>query len=425
MSHVNKEDYHIEVTVGIRESILGYFSHSRGALQRFEEYAKCHREIDFLKMRRFFHTTYKTLNEIDSDFMAQKLTLLHDNVEMMAKVYDDFSSKSRMRLHSYEVIFLQQQENYVLYEGMLIRNVDELTTLRDQAERYKAIVNEQKDKLKHMSRFSGEYDKKSEDLKRLKRQENATIVRLGFKVEENAVMAETLKVFRETYEEQFLLMFDKYTKDLRPELLSILNAMAFELDMEMWLKASDSNKIRNHFKNSYADEVVSSKTYLRYYLKGLDQNKLNDEQKELQHLLEYLNQMTPTHCVLYMPSASDLHRFQSVLEADKSGFVIHAYTDAKIALSQAFKTRINILVLDLDIEENVLENFLSLYRKNSKPLIDKARIMLISSEVNDATIARAQMLGVDSLIERAVEPYEIIETVYDLLKIDNAQEDKV
>jgi len=419
MDHLSRDDYSIELTVGIRESILNHFSHARSALKRYEEYSKCHREIDFLKMRRFFHTTYKTLNEIDSDFMAQKLTILHDNVEMMAKIYDDFSAKSRMAMHAYEAIFLQQQEGYVLYEGKLLRNGDELTTLRDQAERYKISVNELKEKIKGMSRFSSDYHKKNEDLKRLKRQENATIVRLGFMVEENSVMAEVLKSFRETYEEQFLLMYERYTKDLRPELLSILNALAFEFDVEMWHKANDSTKIRNHFKNSYAGEVVSSKTYLTYYLKGLDQNKLGDEQKELKALLEYLNQMTPTHCILYMPVAEDLHRFESALEADKSGFVIHGYTDAKIALSQAFKNRINLLVLDLESPGNVLENFLSLYRKNSKHLTQKAKIMLVSSEVNEKTIAKAEMLGADSLMEKEVAPIEIIETVYDLLKVKN------
>ena len=419
MDHLSRDDYYIELTVGIRESILNHFSHARSALKRYEEYSKCHREIDFLKMRRFFHTTYKTLNEIDSDFMAQKLTILHDNVEMMAKIYDDFSVKSKMATHAYEAIFLQQQEGYVLYEGKLVRNGDELTTLRDQAERYKISVKDLKEKLKEMSRFSSDYHKKSEDLKRLKRQENATIVRLGFMVEENSVMAEALKSFREMYEDQFLLMFEKYTKDLRPELLSILNALAFEFDVEMWLKANDSTKIRNHFKNSYAGEVVSSKTYLTYYLKGLDQNKLGDEQKELKALLEYLNQMTPTHCILYMPVEEDLHRFQSALEADKSGFVMQGYTDAKVALGQAFKNRINLLILDLESPGNVLENFLSLYRKNSKHMAQKAKIMLVSSEVNEKSIAKAEMLGADSLMEREVSPIEIIETVYDLLKVKN------
>jgi len=419
MTHVNRDDYHIELTVGIRESILNYFSHARKALQRFEEYSKSHRELDFVRMRRFLNTTYKTLNEIDSDLMAQKLTVLHDNLEKMVKIYDDFSSKSTQGLHSYEVIFLQQQDGYTLYEGMLARNADELTTVRDQAERYKVIVSEQKEKLKNSSRFTSGHDKREEDLKRLKRQENAAIVRLGFMLEENSVLSDVLKSFKETYEDQFLLMFSKYTQDLRPELLSIVNAMAFEFDIEMWIKANKSTKIRNHFKNSYADEVVSSKTYLSYYLKGLDHNKLSDEQKDLKILLEYLNQMTPTYCVLYLPDASDLEKFQSALQADNSGFVIHGYTDAKVALSQVFKTRINILILDLESPGNVLENFLSLYRKNSKESTIKAKIMLISNEVNDATIKKAQMLGADSLIERAVDPIEIIETVYDLIKIDN------
>ena len=417
MAHLNKSDYVITLTVTMRESILGYFSHARKALQTFEAYTKRHRELDFMRMRRFLRTTFKTLQEVDTEFMAEKLSTLHHNVDNMALIYDDFVTKSNTAMHSYEVIFLQRQEHFSQFETLLEHNAGEISYLREQTERFKESVAEEKNRLKKTPGFLRD-DAKEEALKRLKRKENAAIVRLGEIIEENIILSEVLREFRETYEEQFVLMFNKYTQNLRPELLSILNAMAFEFDVEMWIKANESEIIRSYFKNAYAGDVISSKTYLSYYLKGLDHNKLNEEHKQLQKLLEYLNETTPIHCVMYMPSEEDLERFELALNADDSGFVMHCYTDAKIDLSQAFKTRIDVLILDLESQENILENFLSLYQKNSQHLNRKAKIMLVTSVLNDASIAKAEMLGADSIIDRGVDAFEIIDTVYDLLKVD-------
>jgi hypothetical protein len=419
MGHLNKSDYSITLSLGIKESILEYFSYARSALGAFQNYSKRHREIDFLKMRRFLNTTYKTMNEIDSDFMADRLSKLHKNVQTMAKIYDDFLNKSRGSAHSFETIFLQRQEDYVKYEALLTHNADEITVLREQADQFKKSVAEAKDRLKRSPKFLSHYSEKEENLKRLKRRENAVIVRLGHIIEENLIISELIRDFRDFYEDEFIVMFGKYTQNLKPELLSILNAMAFEFDVELWLKARESAVIQNYFKNAYAGDVISSKTYLTYYLKSLDPNKLNEEHKELQKLLDYLNETTPLHCVLYMPAAEDLERFSSALDADNNGIVIHGFSSAKVALEEAFKTRIDILILDLESQGDILENFLELYHKHSMKLKKQAKIVLIATEVNELAINRAEKLGADSLIEREVDTVEIIDIVYDLIKIEN------
>lgn len=417
MAHLDRQEYEITLTIGIKESIFEYFSHARSALAAFAKYSRRHRELDFTKMRRFLHTTYKTMNEVDPDFMAIKLTKLYKNVETMSHIYDDFSTKSRGGLHSYERIFLQRQGDFTRFESLIKNNADEVTALRSQTEHFKELVAQEKDKLKGSPKFLSTRESRQENLKRLKRRENAAIVRLGYIMEENTILSEEIHSFRQRYEEEFMLAFNEYTKDLRPELLSVLNAMAFEFDVELWVKANDSTLIRNHFKNAYVGEVISSKTYLSYYLKSLDDTKLSSEHKELKELLDYLNNSTPTQCVLYMPAAHDLERFTSALNADDSGFVVQGFSDAKVALEQAFKTRIDILFLDLEAPIEVLENFLSLYRKNSKKRKKKAKIVLVSTDVDERIIRQAEKLEADSLVEREVDTVEIIDIVYDLLKI--------
>ena len=423
MGQLEQEDYEIKVTMTIQASILQYFSQAQSVLKIFDKYLNRHRELDFLKMRRFLHTTYNSLCEVDHNFKSKRMMKLYENMENVAKTYDDFATKCNIGVRSYHVVFLQQQERYALFETLLQHNLDEIAFLREQATGFKKSVQRDKEDLEKLSKQSSLYDQKESEFKLLKRRENSVLVRMGEVKEQNEILTEVLTDFRETYQTQFLLMYEKYTQNIKPKLLSILNAMAFEFDVEIWLQANNSDVIKSFFQTAETNETINSKTYLTYYLKGLDKSKMRTEHKELQKLLDYLNVATPIFCVIYMPIQEDLDLLVSTLEADDNGLVIHGYTDAKVALTQAFKTRIDILILDLEADESVLESFLSLYQRNSKQLEIKAKIMLVCNKVNKHTINKAELLGADSLIDKTENAYEIIDTVYDLLKVDNTETD--
>lgn len=419
MGQLEQEDYEIKVTMTIQASILQYFSQAQNVLKVFDKYLNRHRELDFLKMRRFLHTTYNSLSEVDHHFKSKRIIKLYENMENVSKVYDDFATKCITGVRSYHVVFLQQQDRYALFETLLQHNLDEIAFLREQATGFKKSVQRDKEALEKTPKHSTLYDQKESEFKLLKRRENSVIVRIGEVKEQNEILTEVLTDFRETYQTQFLLMYEKFTQSIQPKLLSILNAMAFEFDVEIWLQANTSDIIKSFFQTAENHEMINSKTYLSYYLKGFDKSKMRTEQKELQKLLDYLNVATPIYCAIYMPIQEDLDHLVSTLQADDNGLVIHGYTDAKVALTQAFKTRIDILILDLEADESILESFLSLYQRNSKQLEIEAKIMLACSKVDEQTINKAELLGADSLIDKTEDAYEIIDTVYDLLKVDN------
>ena len=418
MGQLEQEDYEIKVTMTIESSISRYFTPSYTVLKNFDKYLNRHRELHFVKMRRFLHTTFNSLSEIDPHFKSTQIVRLYDNMKKVAKVYDDFALKRRMGIRAYHVVFLQQQERYAMLENLLKHNLSEIDILREQTLGFKKNVKKRKDELQSAPEKSTLYHEKSSELKDLKRRENSTIMRMNEVAEQNEIITHVLRDFRDTYEDQFLLMYKKYTQGIQPKLFSILNAMAFEFDVEIWLQASQSTLIKNYFKSAYTNDVINSKTYLTYYLKGLDKSKLTEENQDLQELLDYLTESTPINCVIYMPQEEDLKTFQTTLEADDNGIEIHGYTDAKIALTQAFKMRIDILLIDLETDSMILENFLSLYQKNAKKLQKKAKVMFVCSEATDYVIAKAELLGADSLIEKGENPYEIIDALYDLLKVE-------
>ena len=416
MAKVRAEDFPLTLTMNVEDTIASYFSYAQDALQNYEEYRTRKRQLDYLKMRRFLQTAYKTLTEIDPEFMAYKLIRLHEHLEAMARIYDDFDQKSRVGIHSFEIIFLRRQQGYSSYEQRLQSNADEITYLRGQTERFKETVAEQKERLEKSSKLTGEYERQEQELKRLKRRENSAIVRLGQLVEENLVLSEVLRRFKARYEEAFVSGFAKFIDRTRPELLAILNAMAYEFDIEMWHKAKESAIIRNHFKNSYAGEVVSAKAYLSYYLKNLDHNKLNKEHQALQALLEELEQTHDEKVLIYMQEIEDKERFETAIEADSRGFDIFGYIDAKKALATALKEDISVIFLDQNIQKNILESFLKTYKEHTLPAKQAAKLVMVCDEINERALALASHCKADSLIEREIDPVEIIDTIYDVLE---------
>ncbi len=418
MGQLEKEDYEIKVTTTIESSISKYFNNEFAIIKNFDRYLNRHRELDFKRMRRFLITTFNSLGEIDPHFKSQHIVKLFENMAKIAKIYDDFDTKCSLGSHSYHVVFLQQQERYAIFESLLRHNLDEIKILRDKALGFKEKVKMRKSELESIALSSQNYQTKEDEFKELKRRENSTLMRMKEVNEQNEIISHVLGDFRDTYEQQFQIMYDKYIQSIKPKLFSILNAMAFELDIEMWVEASNSTIIKNYFKNAYSSDIINAKSYLTAYLKVLDKSKLSEDHQELQKLLDYLNETTPINCVIYMPHEEDLNHFCKTLEADDNGIIIHGYTDAKIALTQAFKTRVDILIIDLETNGLILENFLSLYQKNSKKLQKSAKIMFVSSHIDDQVIMKAEMLGADSLVEKDEDAYEIIDTFYNLLKVE-------
>ena len=161
--------------------------------------------------------------------------------------------------------------------------------------------------------------------------------------------------------------------------------------------------------------------YLEYFLKNLDPQKMNQEYKDLQKLLDHLSETNPINVVMYLPDITDLKVFKTALESDKSGFEVYGFTDAKVALTSAFKQRIHILVIDLDIQHNILENFITTYQKTMIRIKKEPKVIGITSRINDETVSLANSLDIDSLLEKEEDAVEIIDTVYDMLKVDTSE----
>ncbi len=401
--------------MSVAKTIDTYFSNAKEAIETYDEYLHRLRTLDFTKMRGFLRTTFNTLQEIDPDFLSSNLIKMSKKMNTMAEISDDFFAKSKMGMYSYERIFLHRQMGFSASEGRLGHNTDELTYLRALMKEMATAIKLQKETLEKLSKNSVNYDKEEMELKRLKRRENNVLTRYGQLIDENGVLAEVIVEFKERHHEEFMRRFSEYINEVKPKLKVILDAMAFEFEIVLWHKARESLIIREFFKTANSGEVVSSKTYLQYFLRSLDETKLTKENQELQELFQYLSRIRVIKVLLAIPNKDDLEGFEAALVSDASGFEIFSCEDARCALTKLLTESIDILVLDTEIGLEALEELVKQYRVSVKKRQKPAKVILMAGEINERTIASAQQLKVDSLIEREIEPIEIIDTVYMLL----------
>ena len=418
MSQTEALSYEIELTQDVKQSILSYFDISVKTISEFQGHLSRYRELDFLRMRRFLNTTYRTLLELDSQFMASKLKVIHDELNRVTSVYDLFMKKSHLGRLAFDKVFLSVQDDFSLLEKKFEINKEKIVLIDIKIEQLKDSHRRHKHRLSQSDVKSQDYNNLVEVLKKIELQIQATLKEKQYFHNDNMVVDKALMDFLRMYKHPFSLSFEELVEHIELKLLRILNVMAFEFDIELWHKAKQSRIIKEYFRNFSKTEVIGSKLYLEHYLKNLNQAHLRQEHKELQVLLDYLKQVNPIRIVVLMPKVETLKLFKFALEADKSGFEILCYNDAKIALKSAFSQETDLFILDTDLGETLLENFVQTYKTHLSPgRRKKAKLMLVTDIVDETILLKAKTLQADSVIERDVEAVEIIDSVYTLIKL--------
>eukprot|EP01022_Parablepharisma_sp_SALTPOND_P021205 TRINITY_DN4097_c0_g4_i1.p1 TRINITY_DN4097_c0_g4~~TRINITY_DN4097_c0_g4_i1.p1 ORF type:complete len:230 (+),score=4.38 TRINITY_DN4097_c0_g4_i1:84-692(+) len=106
--------------------------------------------------------------------------------------------------------------------------------------------------------------------------------------EELSSMADLKSVYMEMYFNAFVREFDERAEYYIGVIEESLGVKTFDFDRQLWQKAARSKAVKEYFASANIKGGYSTLTFLSYYLKHLDGEKLNDEQRGLMGLLEYL-----------------------------------------------------------------------------------------------------------------------------------------
>lgn len=243
--------------------------------------------LDYFRMKRFMFTAFNNLIELDASIYDQNVSTLYEQINEAQSQYDKYKKTYLYPKLAFNNIFLKYT-NHQKAQRRLELNLSEMGDLKATLEPLEEKIKAKVKKLSSLDKKSEECEDLALSIKKDRRVYVDTIDKIGTIREENELLIPIIEEYYDLFYEEFVDKFDLTCRESLNFLQERLNALAFVFDKFMWAKARKSKIVQNFFKESGIHEDYSSLTYLKYYLKALDSEKLSNDHKELFELKEYL-----------------------------------------------------------------------------------------------------------------------------------------
>ena len=287
-SGVNKDG----ATYSVTQTLKNYFSSVDSLIGEPPEVVNTKAQLDYFLSKRFLITAYNNLKNLDVTLhnhndIKEQLNIL----QQLDKVYSTVSDRAELPQLAFEIIFMQSQPEYKQF----IRDKEKYSIgIASISALLESLLPELEKKEAELKKVTND-DKKlkilEEKIKPLRGKYVDAVHEKAKYIEELSVMPNIKILYTEKYFHSFVSEFSKFSGQYQSILSKILNYKAYDLDKAIWMNASKSKSIQDHFIASEIKGDYSTKTYLSYYLDTLDKSMLGEEQKELFKLLEYLKKL--------------------------------------------------------------------------------------------------------------------------------------
>ena len=245
------------------------------------------RQLDYFALKRFLLTAYNTLRDLDSKVVDITLTGILSNIREIESIYTIYKRSKMQPKVAFQNIFLK----YTKYKEAKCRlefNISEMNRLKGKADTLEEEIKYKTNLLKKVQKNDPRLLQAVEALKKMKRIFVDTIDNMGTIREENEKLVPITREYYDRFFEDFLEKFNSSYELNMKSLKQIIDSLTYTFDRELWQRAKYSKNIRNFFEQSNIEEDFSTLTFLKYYLRSLDQSKMSEEQRSLIKLKEYL-----------------------------------------------------------------------------------------------------------------------------------------
>lgn len=390
----------IPVTKEPKECINEFFAYEVEVLDKYKEFTQGHKRLDFLLAQRFILTAYNHLNEMDSALANTTLRNLKSEILALYGNYESYNKKTSYSLeYSFEKIFLNRQSAYLKAIELIEMTQSSLANAQAQSRPLGKELEDKESSLKIMGNKSHneEYLLLEKEVKSL-RKRNVDLLQYIAKQKELLVKTtERMKIFKQTHLEEFSLAYSVMKKDITERFITLLDTKGYDLDSCLWERAKQSESVKLFFRNAGIIGGYSSKTFLQYFLRGLDKSKMSEKSKELFKLLRYFESISHKKILLIGKSESDINRdMQIILKVDSC---VSVDTQQKMipAFNELCAKNYDIVVMDWENEGVNAADFIKKFRlsKDNSPVIF---ILIMPEGEHNELISRAKSLGVEFFV---------------------------
>lgn len=394
-----------------------FFARENEILQEYKDFVEGHSSLDFLRMRRFLLTAYNDLCEMDNLIENDQLRNSKHEINYLFREFEGYVKKAQYTPeYAFEKIFLSKQIEYIKVEKDIESTQLALSNAKSQCQVLGSTLEAEERKLQRLasSRSSQEYLQLEKEVKAMRRTYVDLIQFIATRQEFLVKERERLKKFKEIHKQEFIDVYAPMLRDIKNRFITLLDSKAYDLDSELWDRAKKSQSVRRFFRDARIEGGFSSKTFLRYFLRGLDRTKASPKTKELFNLLKYLEEVSHKNVLVLRDSNVNALKYKEVIEKIDSTLTVSTDSNPLNALKLLANTRQDIVVLDEKVGEMNALDFIQntkqvLKDKNTKPIIF---CMVVSKMPDFEKAEEAKKLGVQYFI-----PEQNMDALFDSVRM--------
>ena len=395
----------IPVTKPARVCIEEYFMRENEILAKYKDYVTGHLKLDFIRMRRFLLTAYNDLCAMDANIENEALKKLRQEIVFLSKEYENYHKKTQYTLqYAFETIFLARQVEY----NKTVTHIDDiqssLANAHTQTNSLNGSLAEGEKALgKRDDKGSKEYTEVEKEVKAMRKRYVDLLNFIGNQkdalVSENARM----KRFREEHLTAFGSVYTPMTNDIKSRFLALLDTKAYDFDTTLWSRAKFSHNVKHFFSNSRIEGSFSSKTFLRYFLRGLDKSKLSARSKELFDLLHYLETTNRKSLLIVRETAVNIAKYRQVIEKIDSSLLITTDSDPLNALKNLIQNPQDIVVIDEKIGNVSALGFIKTYKESQDPNPKTVFCVIVQQLPPSDIVSKGKLMGMEFIPEQNMD----------------------
>ncbi|TLD85594.1 hypothetical protein [Helicobacter sp. MIT 05-5294] len=396
-----KEEFVIHQTKSIKDCIYDYFGGTENLIKRYEKEIKSNKDLDFLRIKRFLFTAYNDLFELDSTIPNMALSNLKSELGKLDKEYESFIKKSSYPpQYSYEKIFLARQIEFVKNEELIQTTQSIIKSAAiQQASMGQALKNMENQFAARNDTGSASYLQAQNNLKSFRKRYVDLLHYLSQQKEKLAKITKAGEEFSDKFFEPFLKNYLPLTKELKQDFIKLLNAKAFDLDRLLWQRAKRSLSVRRFFIEAGITGTYSSKTFLKYFLRSLDRNKIRNETKGLFDLLKYLEAFSKKNILLIQEDPKDSKYYKEYLKNFDSDLQITTSNDPRDNLRLSNPVELHVIVMEWEVKEMNILNFRQKYLEMFKDSVGTPVFCaIISKGMEEEVLQNAKQEGISYFI---------------------------
>jgi hypothetical protein len=384
----------IETTISINDCMEEFFGKYKKIVLKYKDLLDSKRNLPYLKLKRFIFTAYNNLIEMDSKISDTKLLEIKNNLEEIENYFTSLNSEIKSPVYvNLEKLVLKRQQNYVVTKKRFESNKDLSVEAITNANLLEPKIEKLEEEINNLNPKTKIYQEKVDLLKTYKRKYVDLIDLAQNLKEENSKIIDDITQFEEFYKEIFEKFFKQESSAIIRILEKELNALAYQFDTILWENAKKSKVIQHFFEEAKIEGSYSTKTFMKYYLKNLQTEKMNIKDSELNEIFEELK-MFVKNIVIY-----DRNRGRA---RDISVAVENLDHDSDVKIFDNFKDFI------LYIKENDSKIDISLIEVDDRTIKTVEKIVFILNRIDVKTLLFSEILNNHNILKIKHNDIEVL-----------------